>query len=45
MAAFMRNSKLVMKGSIVKTIEAARQEYAELLKEGWKKNSILRSYF
>ena len=26
-----------MKGSRVETIEAARKEYAELLKEGWKK--------
>ena len=34
-----------MKGSRVETIEAARKEYAELLKEGWKKTSIFRSYF
>ena len=27
------------------TIEAARKEYAELLKEGWKKTNIFRSYF
>ena len=35
----------VMKGSRVETIEAARKEYAELLKEGWKKTSIFNSYF
>ena len=34
-----------MKGSRVETIEAARKEYAELLKEGWKKTSISNSYF
>ena len=39
------SSKPVMKGSRVETIEAARKEYAELLKEGWKKTSIFRSYF
>ena len=30
------SSKSVMKGSRVETIEVARKEYAELLKEGWK---------
>ena len=42
---YKRSSKPVMKGSRVETIEAARKEYAELLKEGWKKTSIFRSYF
>ena len=42
---YKRNCKPVMKGSRVETIEAARKEYAELLKEGWKKTSIYRSYF
>ena len=42
---FKRSSKPVMKGSRVETIEAARKEYAELLKEGWKKTSIFKSYF
>ena len=43
MAAYI---KTVMKGgSRVETIEAARNEYAELLKEGWKKTSIFRSCF
>ena len=39
------SSKPVMKGSRVETIEAARKEYAELLKEGWEKTNIFRSYF
>ena len=42
---YKRSSKPVIKGSRVETIEAARKEYAELLKEGWKKTSIFRSYF
>ena len=39
------SSKPVMKGSRVETIEAARKEYSELLREGWKKTSIFRNYF
>ena len=42
---YKRNSRPVMKGSRVETIEAARKEYAKLLKEGWKKTYIFRSYF
>jgi len=42
---YKRSSKPVMKGSRVETIEAARKEYAELLKEGWEKTSIFMSYF
>ena len=34
-----------MKGSRVETIETARKEYAELLKEGWKKTSIFKTYY
>ena len=41
---YKRSSKPVIKGSRVGTVEAARKEYAELLKEGWKKTSIFRSY-
>ena len=41
---FKRNSKPVMKGSRVETIEAARKEYKELLEDGWKKTSIFNSY-
>ena len=42
---YKKSSKPIMKGSRVETIEAARKEYGELLKEGWKKTSIFRSYF
>ena len=42
---YKRSSKPVMKGSRVETIEAARKEYKQLLEKGWKKTSILRSYF
>ena len=42
---YKRSSKPIMKGTRIETIEAARKEYAELLKEGWKKTSIFRSYF
>ena len=42
---YKRSSKPVMKGSRVETIEAARNEYKQLLDEGWKKTSIFRNYF
>ena len=42
---YKRRSKPVMQGSRVETIEAAIKEYTELLKEGWKKTNIFRSYF
>ena len=42
---FKRNSKPVMKGSRVETIEAARKEYKELLEDGWKNTSIFNSYY
>ena len=42
---YKRSSKSVMKDSRVGTIEAARKEYAELLKEGWKKTSIFKTYY
>ena len=42
---YKRSSKPVMKGSRVETIENARNEYKQLLEEGWKKTSIFRSYF
>ena len=32
---YKKSSKPVLKGSRVETIEAARKEYAKLLKEGW----------
>ena len=42
---YKRSRKPVMKGSRLETIEDARKEYSELLKEGWKKTSIFKSYF
>ena len=42
---YKRSIKLVMEGSRIGTIEAARKEYKQLLDEGWKKTSIFRSYF
>ena len=42
---YKRSSKPVMKGSRVETIEDARKEYKQLLEEGWRKTSILKSYF
>ncbi len=42
---YKRNSKPVMKGSRVETIEDARKEYEDLLGQGWKKTSIFMSYF
>ena len=42
---YKRSIKPDMKSSRVETVEAARKEYAELLKESWKKTSIFRSYF
>ena len=41
---YKRTSKPVMKGSRVETIEEARKEYKQLLKEGWKETSIFRNY-
>ena len=37
---YKRNSKPVMKGSRVETIEGARKEYKQLLKEGWRRTII-----
>ena len=42
---YKRSSKPVMKGSRVETIEAARKEYRQLLKDGWKKTNIFNGYF
>ena len=39
---YKRSSKPVMKGSRVETIEEARNEYKQLLEEGWKKTSIFK---
>ena len=37
---YKRSGKPVMKGSRVETIEEARKEYKQLLKEGWEKTII-----
>ena len=42
---YKKSSKPVIKGSRVESIEDARKEYMQLLKEGWKKTSIFKSYF
>ena len=42
---YKTSSKPVMKGSRVESVENARKEYKELLKQGWKKTSIFRNYF
>ena len=42
---YKTSSRPVIKGSRVETIENARKEYKELLKQGWKKTYIFWSYF
>ena len=42
---YKRLSKPVIKGSRVESIEDARKEYKRLLEEGWRKTSIIKSYF
>ncbi len=42
---YKRSSKPVMKGSRIEPIEKAREEYKQLLEEGWKKTSIYKQYF
>ena len=42
---YKSSSKPVYKGSRIESIENARKEYEELLKEGWKKTNIFKSYF
>ena len=41
---YKRSSKPVMKGSRIEPIEKAREEYKQLLEEGWKKTSIYNHY-
>jgi len=41
---YKRSSKPVMKGSRIEPIEQAREEYKQLLEEGWKKTSIYNHY-
>jgi len=42
---FKRSSKQVMKGSRVKSIEEAKNEYKKLLEEGWGKTYRFNSFF
>ena len=42
---YQKSNIPVVVGSRIETIEAAREEYRQLLEEGWKKTSIFRSYF
>ena len=41
---YKRSVKPVMKGSRIEPIEKAREEYKQLLEEGWKKTSIYNHY-
>ena len=41
---YKRSSKPVMKGSRIEPIEKAREEFKQLLEEGWKKTSIYNHY-
>ena len=41
---YKRSNKPVIKGSRIETLEKAREEYKELLADGWKKTSIFNSY-
>ena len=41
---YKRSSKPVMKGSRIEPTEKAREEYKQLLAEGWKKTSIYNHY-
>ena len=41
---FKQSSKTLMKGSMVESIEEARNEYKKLLKEGWKKTYRFNSF-
>ena len=41
---YKRSSKPVTKGSRIETLEKAREEYKELIAEGWRKTSIYNHY-
>ena len=41
---YKRSSKPVIKGSRIENLEKAREEYKELLAEGWRKTSIYNHY-
>ena len=41
---YKRSSKPIIKGCRIETLEKAREEYKELLSEGWRKTSIYNHY-
>ena len=41
---YKRSSKPVTKGSRIETLEKAREEYKDLIAEGWRKTSIYNHY-
>ena len=41
---YKKSSKPVMKESRIEPIDKAREEYKQLLEEGWKKTSIYNHY-
>ena len=41
---YKRSSKPVTKGSRIENLEKAREEYKQLLAEGWRKTSIYNHY-
>ena len=41
---YKRSSKPVMKGSRIEPKEKAREEYKQLLEDGWKKTSLYNHY-
>ena len=41
---YKRSSKPIKKGSRIETLERAREEYKELLAEGWRETSIYNHY-
>ena len=41
---YKRSSKPVIKGSRIETLEKAREEYKELIAEGWRKTYMYNHY-
>ena len=41
---YKRSNKPVIKGSRIETLEKAKEEYKELLAEGWRRTSIYNHY-
>ena len=42
---YKRSSKPAIKGSRIKILEKAREDYKELLAEGWRETSIYNNSF